>query len=1228
MFLPKRVIGILLSVILIFTNTSAYSHPENLASNSLFKLWEKKKIDPQQGLIIEARLRAIHSGISQGRRTPKDLSAIDEEVTQKHTSAESLTKYPFNYTLQSFKDKRIWGMMRAKIYKDKYGYRQLVLFYDPNNPPWDILTRFGVKTKDREFAKRGFWVTHEDTPPDPGRRIFLLTSVALISACVLDPSGLPGALDGGITPDAGFTADAGPTTDGGTQPINAVEQEIQIIMDNSNNPVTILPSSEFTSDDTAQRLSALPQFVRNNNAAFRYNGQNWHWTLSEGDRQDIINNGLTYIFNGRNHRLKLIGQDNDGQTKAIIFTPRIPGIPDSNQPYRVIIRSELLQQLAQQIGLDINTINIYVENLETTENFILNGFQKQYAVLTSSEEVAPDFINPESSTSASEGVQVESTPTGMRFTMIAGNNGQYARLNIPTRSGGVPLSNPNLQCAWKMDGVDLGTDSGPNGNELININDVESVPGRFGNAARFTAVNQSFLTIPPEAQNGLDITGDMTVSAWVKINSFSRGGFVVATRLGGPGIGSGYQFAITSDGTDRMSSWTGSSQAYSDIPVPLGTWHHVSYVRSGDYMNFYLDGELVGSSYQVPESPTIDPPFYVGTNNGNTVYADGELDELAIFDRALTSEEVQGIYNQVDSSNFSSPTLSTLEFRVRGNSPFILKLTDNEDRELNVFVTGLDPNTMQNIAIDLEEAHTIMNPAFNLGNVRLVEIKFEDTFLPVPDGEELEVFIAIQGLVGTPDGTRGEYAYDPDLTEEERRILVSKLEKDITQIDLLPIEGHPVVGIESWNGILTPDGLHFKPKDNKFSAFHIGDTIYIPAPDMIMDKIHIGGEERYNLRNALYRRNNTILYHELHEIKGWDHKQAVLSEFEDDITGLNYADIVTILLSVLIDERIKKLDINFHELFIKKLLSQGMPLNYDTYSEILRQTLGIKIDSGVYDIIIKACQGLVRTYIGDKPLYTEGITVDVNLEKKIQDEPGYDAFTEVIKDQPEEGTILIELDRFFVRNDSLSDVVTIDTLYFERFIHFAKNLSQDIVLVGITHRPETDIYTRQLIDLILHNLHEDRQSKFKTYYEVDFSDYHTRLITEGIDIQSAVTILSEESAGKIERIADRRKQEDRKRLKIIAPFWSGYNRVATVWQEFRIAIEGIEKSKSEFLEDIIKIATELLNNLVDKKQITLETRARLLRELQENGIWYIPVYFDPRQYYLSIEQMKTLVTNA
>lgn len=85
----------------------------------------------------------------------------------------------------------------------------------------------------------------------------------------------------------------------------------------------------------------------------------------------------------------------------------------------------------------------------------------------------------------------------------------------------------------------------------------------------------------------------------------------------------------------------------SDTAVPLGTWHHVAvvYELSGD-MTFYIDGQPDGTASNMPTPhPNESSDLFIGRDSQAAgYYFDGAVDDVRIYDLALSTAEIDALY--------------------------------------------------------------------------------------------------------------------------------------------------------------------------------------------------------------------------------------------------------------------------------------------------------------------------------------------------------------------------------------------------------------------------------------------------------------------------------------------------------------------------------------------------------------------------------------------------------
>ena len=141
----------------------------------------------------------------------------------------------------------------------------------------------------------------------------------------------------------------------------------------------------------------------------------------------------------------------------------------------------------------------------------------------------------------------------------------------------------------------------------------------------------------------------LTIEAWVKrasgtlaTNDPSGLGVVFGYDSGGPGVG-GYVFYLLNDGRLGFGHTSGVYDARSTTPAIIDTaFHHVAVVKTGTSVTFYVDGVADARTYAYPFTFTTNAA--IGAHGGTFGSGfNGVIDELAIYDRALSASDVQAI---------------------------------------------------------------------------------------------------------------------------------------------------------------------------------------------------------------------------------------------------------------------------------------------------------------------------------------------------------------------------------------------------------------------------------------------------------------------------------------------------------------------------------------------------------------------------------------------------------
>ncbi len=153
----------------------------------------------------------------------------------------------------------------------------------------------------------------------------------------------------------------------------------------------------------------------------------------------------------------------------------------------------------------------------------------------------------------------------------------------------------------------------------------------------------------------LNLSNDFTISAWVN-HTVDTNGFVASSfgqgGGGGYGIllgGGGVVYCRTDDGSGNTDSFTGAGA------LPVDEWHHVAVTLSGSSCKIYVDGVDQTGTANTHTVATSNYSFYIGARGdlGGEYYT-GYIDELRIYNRSLSAEEIRDLsdlnYTTLDSA--------------------------------------------------------------------------------------------------------------------------------------------------------------------------------------------------------------------------------------------------------------------------------------------------------------------------------------------------------------------------------------------------------------------------------------------------------------------------------------------------------------------------------------------------------------------------------------------------
>lgn len=159
-------------------------------------------------------------------------------------------------------------------------------------------------------------------------------------------------------------------------------------------------------------------------------------------------------------------------------------------------------------------------------------------------------------------------------------------------------------------------------------------PGKVGKAFSFNGTN-GYVEVPDS--NSLDLTTAMTIEAW--INPTSLGGIITDKHT--DGSTDGYMLDIHSN---KLRFVVGDKTLTSIADLQANTWTHVAGTYDGNALKVYINGALDSSLPSSITIPTNNLPLRIGADSSGGNLFNGLIDEVTIYNRALTAEEIGSIY--------------------------------------------------------------------------------------------------------------------------------------------------------------------------------------------------------------------------------------------------------------------------------------------------------------------------------------------------------------------------------------------------------------------------------------------------------------------------------------------------------------------------------------------------------------------------------------------------------
>lgn len=178
-------------------------------------------------------------------------------------------------------------------------------------------------------------------------------------------------------------------------------------------------------------------------------------------------------------------------------------------------------------------------------------------------------------------------------------------------------------------------DHSGNGNHGNTNSGCSWVLGQNGEACSFDGTG--YISVP-NSTSLQSPTSSLSIAFWIYIDQWNDGWASVLAKSNNSEYG---QYSAEINTPAGANFWTGSNVSIYSHQLTTGRWYHVAFTWDGAQKKFYVDGNLKDvQDYSGLITPD-DLPLEIGRHTpGTTEYFTGKLDNLVIYDRALTIDEV------------------------------------------------------------------------------------------------------------------------------------------------------------------------------------------------------------------------------------------------------------------------------------------------------------------------------------------------------------------------------------------------------------------------------------------------------------------------------------------------------------------------------------------------------------------------------------------------------------
>ncbi len=241
---------------------------------------------------------------------------------------------------------------------------------------------------------------------------------------------------------------------------------------------------------------------------------------------------------------------------------------------------------------------------------------------------------------------------------IAATGTESIVVSTSTASSSINL-NTGLGGYWKFDegtGTVAYDSSGNRYNGTLSSPAPLWTTGKIGGSS-LTFASSTKITVSGSPQLQIS-SSTFTISLWIKPVSYVTGGLgnqwsnqIMQKQVYGTSTGSGFRYGLKSGFIPIF--WTtetgGTLNTVASLGLSVGTFSHLVTTYDGATLTYYINGSPAGSvsgTYVAPISSSLE----LGGNQSDLWSTNSVIDDVRIYNRALSASEISQLYNLGQSS--------------------------------------------------------------------------------------------------------------------------------------------------------------------------------------------------------------------------------------------------------------------------------------------------------------------------------------------------------------------------------------------------------------------------------------------------------------------------------------------------------------------------------------------------------------------------------------------------